>query len=73
MVISLNVLKGVIRTIVGFIAVYACVKRPFLVELCCYQNNLSIKRYFKKDLQSIYGTIFDSYVSKSFKIGHNYG
>ena len=58
MVRSLKVPKGVIRLIVGFIAVDACVKHPFLAESCCYQNSVSMKRYILKDAQSIYGIIF---------------
>ena len=33
---SFKVLKGVMQSIVGFIAVDDCVKHPFLAKLCCY-------------------------------------
>ena len=58
MVRSLKVNKGVIRLVVGFFAVDACVKCPFLAESCCYQKVVSMKRCVLKEEQSIYGISF---------------
>ena len=53
---SFKVPKGDLRTINDFIVVDACVKCPYLTELCCYRKYVSMKRYALKDAQSIMGS-----------------
>ena len=57
----------------NFIDVDACVKFPYLGELCCYPKYVSMKRYVLKNAQSIYGIIFDKYGINILIKGHNDG
>ena len=56
---SFKVPKGGIRSIVNFIAIGACAKRPFLAESCCYQKYVSMKMYVLKGVHNQFmGSVF---------------